>query len=124
MKEQKTILHNYYFVNSKNTPVTLEVITGSVGQTSAIDAKIEGVLNIENANGGISETTIGENKSLQGRTLIISCTITDTSRDTNYTELRVRLRGGVNFAENQLFFTVENEGESVNYQCIIHLVKP
>jgi hypothetical protein len=124
MKDKRTALDTLYFVNESNKKVSLEIITGGLGQTSTFDAKIEGILDIKKANGSIPQTIISDNKTLIGKILIISCTITDTSRDTNYTELRIRLNGGIMFIEYPLFANVENEGDTVDYRCVIRFFNP
>ncbi|RZJ51766.1 MAG: hypothetical protein EOO44_13895 [Flavobacterium sp.] len=124
MKDKRTALDTLYFVNESNKKVSLEIITGGLGQTSTFDAKIEGILDIKKANGSIPQTIISDNKTLNGKILTIACTITDTSRDTNYTELRIRLNGGIMFVEYPLFANVENEGDTVDYRCVIRFFNP
>lgn len=124
MKDKRTALDTLYFVNESNKKVSLEIITGGLGQTSTFDVEIEGILDIKNAHGNIPQTVISDNKTLNGKILIISCTITDTSRDTNYTELRIRLNGGIMFLEYPLFANVENEGDTVDYRCVIRFFNP
>lgn len=122
-EERKTALDTLYFVNDKDTDISLEIITGSVGQTSTIHAEINGVFDRE-ANGQLTETVIGNNKTLKGKNLIVTCAITDTSRETNYTELIVRLKGGMFYKEYPLYATVEEEGDTVVYVCVIRFFKP
>ncbi len=123
MENQKTSLDTLYFVNKTNKKISIEIITGGIGQTSTINASIDGIFD-ENANGYLPETIINSNKNLEGKTLIISCTITDTSREINYTELRIRLKGGLLYAEYPLFASVENEGDTISYRCIIRFYNP
>lgn len=123
MENQKTSLDTLYFVNKTNKKISIEIITGGIGQTSTINASIDGIFD-ENANGYLPETIINSNKNLEGKTLIISCTISDTSREINYTELRIRLKGGLLYAEYPLFASVENEGDTISYRCIIRFYNP
>ena len=123
MENQKTSLDTLYIVNKTNKKISIEIITGGIGQTSTINASIDGIFD-ENANGYLPETIINSNKNLEGKTLIISCTITDTSREINYTELRIRLKGGLLYAEYPLFASVENEGDTISYRCIIRFYNP
>lgn len=124
MNKERTALDTLYFVNDSNKKVSLEVITGGLGQTSTFDAKIDGILDLQKINGNLPPTIITDNKSLRGKVLILSCTITDTSKDTNYTELRIRLNGGIMFLEYPLFANVEKEGDTVNYRCVIRFFNP
>lgn len=122
--KKKTALDTLYFVNGSNKNITLEAITGDVGQTSRMSIDLEGKEIVKNHNGSFPETVLGSNKELLGQTLTIVCTIADTSRNTNFTELRLRLKGGIIFQEYPLFAEVENEGDSVKYICIITFFKP
>lgn len=117
-------LDTLYFVNSSNRNVTLEAITGGVGQTSKMTVDIDGEEKAKNHPGNLPETVLGSNKDLQAKTLTVVCVITDTSNDTNYTELRLKLNGGIMFQEFPLFAEVENNGDSVKYVCVITFFKP
>lgn len=122
--KKKTALDTLYFVNSSNKNVTLEAITGGVGQKSRMTVTLEGQDVVRNFDGSLPETIIGSNKDLQEKALTVVCTIADMSRDTNFTELRLRLKGGIMFQEYPLFAEVENEGDSVKYVCLITFFKP
>ncbi len=122
--EDRTSLDTLYLVNRTNQKVSLEIITGGIEQTSTINAEIDDIKVVDGVNGYLPETVLGKNKDLNGKILIVACTISDTSRNTNYTELILRLRGGMTFREYHLFATVENEGDSVSYICIIHFYNP
>jgi hypothetical protein len=122
--KKRTALDTLYFVNGTNRNVTLEVITGSVGQTSKMTIDLDDTNIVKNHPGIFPATVIGTNKNLEGKVLTIVCTIADTSRETNLTEMRIRLNGGVMFMEFPLFATVDAEGDSVNYTCFITFFKP
>lgn len=120
----QTALDTLYLVNKTNQKISLEIITGGIGQTSTITAEIDEDRIIDGVNSYLPETVIGNNKDLNDKTLIIACTVADTSRDTNYTELIVRIKGGISFREYTLFKNVEEEGDSVDYVCLIHFYNP
>lgn len=122
--KKRTALDTLYFVNSSNRNVSLEVRTGGPGQTSRMRIELDDTEIVTGHPGHFPETIIGSNKFLQEKTLLINCTITDTSKDTNFTELRIRLDGGIMFMEFPLFASVENDGDSVNYTCLITFFKP
>lgn len=124
MKEQKTDLNTNYAVKKTDHPVSIRVMTGGINQTSVISAEVGNLLNIPEAYGSIPETIIGSNKELKGKRLLLTCIIADTSRDTNYTELKITLKGGSNpkASDFHLFTSVENEGDSVKYTCIISFI--
>lgn len=122
--KKRTALDTLYFVNGTNRTITLEVITGSIGQTSKMTITLDDEEIEKNHPGKFPETVIGSNKGLEGKVLTIVCTIADTSRDTDLTEMRIRLNGGIMFMEFPLFAIVENQGDSVNYTCFITFFKP
>ncbi len=124
MSEKKTVLDSLYFVNKSNRRVALEIITGGPGQTSSISVKIDDLIDIGDIHGNLPETIIGDNKTLNGKYLIIACSISDTSREINHTEMRIRLTGGIIFMEYPLFAKVDNEGDTVDYLCIIEFYNP
>lgn len=124
MEDQRTALDTLYFVNGGNTPITLEIITGGINQTSTIHVKVEGLFDKPGIKGHLNRTPIGTNQTLNGKNLLIACSIADTSRETNYTELIVRINGGLFYKEYVLYATVENEGDVVSYACIIRFFKP
>jgi len=104
--------------------VSLEIIIGAPGQTGNSLIRLDDETPIEDQHAGsYNETPIDSNKNLQGKTLWITTTISDTSRDTNYTEMIIRLRGGVVFREYHLSKTVDKEGDSVPYICAIEFFK-
>lgn len=122
--KKRTALDTLYFVNGTKRNITLEVITGSVGQTSKMSIELEDEVIVKNHPGILPLTVIGTNANLEDKVLTIVCTIADTSRDTNLTEMRIRLNGGIMFMEFPLFATVEEEGDSANYTCFITFFKP
>lgn len=122
--KKKTALDTLYFVNDTNKNITLEAITGDIGQTSRMTIGLDNEEIAKNHDGSFPETVLGSNKDLKGKVLTIVCTIADTSRNTNFTELRLRLKGGIIFQEYPLFAEVENEGDSVKYTCLITFFKP
>lgn len=123
MAKKRTSLDTLYFVNKSNKKISLEAFSGGIGQTSAIQIKIDGMID-EEFEGNLPETVLGQNKDLIDKDLILSCTITDTSKETNYTELIIRIRGGLLYAEYPLYATVDNEGDVVSYRCVIRFFNP
>lgn len=120
----QTALDTLYLVDKTNQKISLEIITGGVEQTSTITAELNNQRIVDGVNGYLPEAIIGNNKELSGKTLIIACTIADTSRNTNYTELIIRIKGGISFREYTLFKNVEEEGDSVDYVCLIQFYNP
>jgi hypothetical protein len=122
--KKRTAIDTLYFVNNSSLAISLEVITGSVGQTSKMTISLDDEMITKNHPGRFPETIIGTNKTLEDKVLTIVCTIADTSRETNLTEMRIRLNGGIMFMEFPLFATVAEEGDSTNFTCFITFFKP
>ncbi len=120
-----------YIVNSSDQFVTLEVIIGSVGQTGqtvlTIDDKSPQSVTIgdlpDSFVGGLLPSRIDKNKNLDGKILKVKTSIVDTSRDTNNTELIVRVRGGkFGFKEYTLLSVVRVEGDDAYYEVTINFI--
>lgn len=122
--ENRTALDTLYMVNDSDNTITLEVITGPEGQTSDTTIEIDDATIAENHAGNFPSTEIGSNKALEGKLLTVICNIADTSQDTNFTEMKVLLGGGISDHEFPLSATVDSPGDSVNYTCIIKFFKP
>ena len=79
---------------------------------------------VQNHAGDFVKTLLGTNRELNGRKLGIVATIADTSRETNFTSLTIRLRGGLNAVDFPLSKTVDEEGGSADYLCLVEFFKP
>lgn len=121
---EKTSLDTLYIVNSSNNPVTLQVIAGAEGQTSDMTIKLDDTAIAENLAGDFKETALGSNKELNGKKLSIVATIADTSGTTNLTSLTIQLKGGIATGEFPLSKTVDEDGESEDYLCLIEFFNP
>ena len=118
----KTSLNTVYLVTG-SSPVTLEIIIGAIGQTAKTIASIGKKIIVDDYKGSLPEKEIGNAEELDGRVLYINTIIADTSRDTNFTEMILRLRGGVTFREYVLNKEVKEEGDAQPYDCIIEFIK-
>jgi len=112
-----TSLVTTYVVNKTNQFVMLTLLIGGAEQTGTSTVELDTEILIEQG-GDLFDFTIGKNKDLADRTLVISTTISDTSRETNHTELIVRLKGGVIFREYALSKEVDEGGKAI-YFCEI-----
>lgn len=119
-----TTLDKLYIVNDSNNIVTLEVNAGDKGQTSDMTIKLDDKIIANELAGDFNETALGTNKELNGKKLSIVATIADTSRDTNLTSLTIHVRGGFSSETFPLSKEVEQEGESVDYLCLIEFLRP
>ena len=119
-----TTLDTLYIIDSSDNEVTLEVETGGEGQTSDMTIKLNDDIIAENLAGNFGEASLGTNKKLNGKKLSIVATIADTSRVTNFTSLTIHLKGGMIPNEFPLSKTVDTEGASADYLCLIEFFKP
>jgi hypothetical protein len=121
---ENTTLDTLYIINGSDNVITLEVNVGAEEQTSDMTIKIDDTIIIENHAGDFAETTLGTNKSLNGKKLSIVATITDTSQKTNFTSLSIHLNGGPVANDFNLSKTVDADGASADYLCLIEFFKP
>jgi hypothetical protein len=121
---EKTTLDTLYIVNETDNPVTLEVNAGAQGQTSDMTITLDDATIVKNLAGDFTQKPLGTNKQLNGKKLSIAATIADTSRQTNLTSLTIRLKGGNSASDFPLSKTVDEEGDSEDYLCIIEFFNP
>ncbi|BAV10080.1 hypothetical protein [Filimonas lacunae] len=119
----RTALDTVYLVNDTGKDVSLEIIIGAIGQTASSSIELDDQVLIADQKGSLPEMKVGINQLLSNKELRVISTVTDTSQDSNYTEMILRLRGGVVFREYVLSKTVDENGESVPYLCIIKFYK-
>ena len=119
-----TTLDTLYIVNASTNDVTLEVNAGAAGQTSDMTIRLDNDIIVENLAGDFGEKSIGTNSQLNGKKLSIVATIADTAGDTNLTSLTIRLKGGVTPVVFPLSKTVDTDGASADYLCLIEFFKP
>ena len=122
--DDNTSLDTLYILDGSDNTVSLEVKVGAQGQTSDMTIKLNNSIVKANHPGDFPETPLGNNRQLDGKKLNIVATIADTSRTTNFTGLTINLKGGVSPDSFSLFKTVDAEGASADYICIIEFFKP
>jgi len=122
--EETQSLNTVYVLIDTNASVTLTINIGVPGQTAMTTILLDGDVIVEDNNGIFPETIIGTNQSLDGKMLFITSTVADTSRDSNFTEIIIRVKGGRNIKRYPLSKTVDSEGQSVPYICVIVFAKP
>ncbi|MEO9144168.1 MAG: hypothetical protein ABI237_01300 [Ginsengibacter sp.] len=121
---EKTTLDTVYIVDDSNIQITLEVNVGAEGQTSDMTIMLDKRVVVQNLAGDFSETPLGTNNQLNGEKLSIVANIADTSRDTNLTNLTIHLKGGVSPNNFPLCKTVNEQGDSEDYLCLIEFFNP
>jgi hypothetical protein len=113
-----------YIVDGSDNAVSLEIKVGAEEQTSDMTIHLDNTVVAENHAGDLPATVLGTNKSINGKKLRIVATITDTSRKTNFTSLSLRLTGGMSTDNFSLSKTVDEEGASADYLCLIEFFRP
>jgi hypothetical protein len=119
----KTSLDTAYLINGSDAAVTLEIILGAPGQTGTTDIILDRVHIITGEQGSLNEFALGTNRKLNGKTMYITTIVSDTSKDSNYLETIIRLRGGVRFSEYTLYKTVPKSGENAIFTSSIEFFK-
>jgi len=120
---EKTSLDTAYLINGSDAAVTLEIILGAPGQTGTTDIILDRVHIITGEEGSLNEFALGTNRKLNGKTMFITTIVSDTSKDSNYLETIIRLRGGVRFSEYTLYKTVPKPGENAIFTSSIEFFK-
>ncbi len=121
---ESTTLDTLYIVDGSDNAVSLEIKAGAEEQTSDMTIRLDNTVVAENHAGDLPATALGTNKSINGKKLRIVATITDTSRKTNFTSLSIRLTGGISAISFDLSKTVDDEGASADYLCLIEFFRP
>ncbi|CAN5266545.1 hypothetical protein BH11BAC5_BH11BAC5_27960 [soil metagenome] len=121
---EKTTLDTVYIVDGSNNNITLEVNIGDTGQTSNMTIMLDNQVITQNLRGDYNENILGTNTALNGKKLSIVANVADTSRDTNLTSLTIHLKGGPETHDLPLFKTVDEEGGSEDYICLIEFFNP
>ncbi|MFT4015315.1 MAG: hypothetical protein QM668_00015 [Agriterribacter sp.] len=121
---ESTTLDTLYIVDGSDNNVSLAIKVGDKGQTSDMTIKLDDKVITENHPGDFDTTVLGTNKMLDGKKLSITATIADTSREINLTCLKIQLTGGMDAVAFPLSKTVDEEGASADYLCLIEFFKP
>ncbi|PZR27939.1 MAG: hypothetical protein DI535_08325 [Citrobacter freundii] len=121
--EEKTTLDTVYLIDGSSRDVTLEIIVGAPEQTAVTDIILGDNTIVKGKKGSVDEFPLGANKNLNGKKVLITTVMVDTSKDTNNVESIIRLRGGFKFIEYPLFKVVKNEGDSAIFSSSIEFFK-
>lgn len=121
---EKTTLDTVYTVDNSTVNITLEINIGDVGQTSNMTVMVDDTTLVQDLAGDFPLTAIGTNASLNGKKLSVVANVADASRFTNLTSLTIHLRGGQSPADFPLAKTVDEEGDSEDYLCLIEFFNP
>lgn len=121
---ESTTLDTLCIINGSDNSISLEISVGAEEQTSDMTIKLDDAIVVENHAGNFPSTILGTNKNLNGKKLSIAAVIADTSRKTNFTSLKITLTGGISTDVYNLSKTVDEEGASADYICLIEFFKP
>ena len=76
-----------------------------------------------NYSGTYSERPLGSNRSLHGKILKIVAVVADNARDTSFTQMNLRLRGGLGQRQYSLTKRTNDDGDSEPYVALIEFYK-
>ncbi|MEO7766902.1 MAG: hypothetical protein ABIS01_05725 [Ferruginibacter sp.] len=119
-----TTLDTIYIIDSTNNNVTLAVSIGDQAQTSDMTIRLDEEIIVKEHPGDFPEKILGTNQQLKGKKLSIVATIADTSQTSNLTSLTIRIKGGFFPGEFPLAKTVDTNGASADYLCLIEFFNP
>lgn len=118
-------LNDVYLIDNSDNDVKVQFKIGAEDQKGKASIRvIGGTFNKPNVRGDLAITVIDTNKALHKKKLEIITTITDMSKKTNFTSLDITLTGGLNGKTYSLNKTVDAEGKSADYVCLIQFFDP
>lgn len=100
-------------------PVVLDVVSGE-GQKSLIRVRLGGVVLKEAKT--IEKLNLGSGPDLEGKTLRVVATVTDTNQATNHTSVTYTFTNDGEKKEFTSDHTVDSEGETVDYDAKFLLI--
>jgi hypothetical protein len=113
-------IEDFYKLTKRNTDISLLIETGAEGQGSLTTIKINRKTIVRDIAGSMTEPLlIGKSNDLRGSILRVKTIISDLSKKTDDTSIRINITGGVQDYINKVEKTVGAEGESVLYTATI-----
>ena len=103
------------------TPITLDLILGSLGQSADYTALLDGSVLFKHEKVSHTNVFLGDASSLSGKTLSIVGTIVDMPGTDNNLTLILKVNGGVNQL-NQSFSAAGTTGDNVNFSLIVRFL--
>jgi hypothetical protein len=110
--EATTLSTSYLTEAGQNIEVS--IIIGDVGQSGVSEVWLDSEKIMDGVQGSFKYTN--DSDTLRNSTLNIYTIVTDTSRNSNYTEVGLHITGGASDFHNRLHKEVASEGESVFYE--------
>jgi hypothetical protein len=123
-EKENTTLDTVYAVDGSKKDVTLEINVGDKGETGLMTVLLDKDTLEHNLPGDFTKRSIGSNIDLNNKKLKIVANVADTSQQTNLTSLTIRLKGGLEDAVFPLMKIVDEEGNAVDYLCLIRFFNP
>jgi hypothetical protein len=118
----KTSHVDMYIVNKSTNKVILDIEIGETGQSGVSKILLDGVSmhpGSPEVIGSIRNLDLGTNKSLIGKSLVVTTVVTDVSKKTNLTSFDFNLTGSTEPFRVVMQRSVQKEGGSVGYKIKI-----
>ena len=117
---RQTIVDDFAIIPINNETLTLTVIIGDIDQTgsSRIEIADEGLFPPQHIDGSFNKLAIEKCKKLDGKTLLLITSITDTNNNTdnNRTEVTMKLHAGEEILYvRKMQSDVKSEGDTETY---------
>ena len=90
---EKTSKDTFYVVDGSQSQVTLEIFINAPGQTCNTRIELDDIVKVEGQSGTFEEQPFETNAALNGKTMFIATSITNTSGHTAKAEVTIRLNG-------------------------------
>ncbi len=124
---EPTLKDDIYLIGNFKRKINLEIIAGPFGQSAKMIVEIDGKPAIPGEPehiGNFPQTSLGLDTKIHRKVVSIIATITDLSKDTNYTSLELIFTGGLTTKTYSLNKIVDEEGQSADYICFIEFFDP
>ena len=110
---EATTLSTSYLTDG-NQDIQVSIIIGDIGRSGVSEVWLDDEKIMEGVQGSFNYHNNSD--TLRNKTLNIYTIVTDTSQNSNYTEVGLHITGGVSNFHNRLHKEVANDGESVFYE--------
>ena len=115
---RQTVVDDFVIIPKTNDDISLTVIIGDIDQTGSSRIEVAGVFPPEHRDGSFYNLSIGKCKQLDGQTLLLITSVTDTNNNTNNNRTEVTIK--LQVAENVLYVRrmqsdVASEGDTETY---------
>lgn len=112
-------LNRKYKLKNDGSKITVDVLSGSAGQSPDITVKLNTKKLAAHENQSIKNLLIDIDENLKDKVLKIVGNIVDTSNDSNKIEVTLKVKGGAEELSKKFTVSVDEEGEQVDIAFVI-----